>query len=565
MAHIAGLLLSATVALALSTDRPARPDTGEVEVEAPESVAQYGIFEVTLKHRASVADPFHDVIVDAVLTTPSGTPAHAPGFYYGDDVWKVRFRPDVAGRWTYRYRFSAKDGYHGDGTRNFTCTPSRSPGPVRQHADNPFRWVFANGEPFFPVGLQDCFPFPPPNGALRLIDGGQDPGSGRRVSLADYFAIYGQAGFNLFRISPDNCSYPLFADADRYRLPESLATDELLALARQNGLRVMFGFFGFYGNSPARAPDAPAGARPPQVPSDAASLRTQRRFIDYCVARWGAYVDFWELLNERDASDEWTAATAAYVRSVDPDHKPIATSWEKPNIAGIDVDAPHWYESEPELESDWRVHQRAAAWKAAGKPVIVGEQGNTGMNWDPRSATRMRVRTWTALFHDIALVFWNTSWSKAGMFGGHYTPGATANIYLGEEERGYIRALTAFSRRLDADARVVPVESSTPDVRVYGLRSAAVAAVYLHHVRDHKTDARDVHITLDLPAAATAEPLVAEWIEPATGAVRALVPVAPGRQTLAVPPFSVDLALLVDAPVGPHRYTTRVRGADARP
>jgi len=66
--------------------------------------------------------------------------------------------------------------------------------------------------------------------------------------------------------------------------------------------------------------------------------------------------------------------------------------------------------------------------EADGKPVIVGEQGNAGMNWDPRSAVRMRIRAWTALFREIGLVFWNTSESKAAMFGGHYSPGKGAKI-----------------------------------------------------------------------------------------------------------------------------------------
>jgi hypothetical protein len=53
----------------------------------------------------------------------------------------------------------------------------------------------------------------------------------------------------------------------------------------------------------------------------------EKRFIEYAVARWGVYVDFWELLNERRASDEWTALMADYVRSIDPERKPISTSW----------------------------------------------------------------------------------------------------------------------------------------------------------------------------------------------------------------------------------------------
>jgi hypothetical protein len=171
-------------------------------------------------------------------------------------------------------------------------------------------------------------------------------------------------------------------------------------------------------------------------------------------------VDFWELLNERHASDEWASTMADHVRSIDPDRKLISTSWEMPSLSAIDINVPHWSESESELQSDRRVQEVATEWKQAGKPVIVGEQGNTGMNWDPLSGQRMRLRTWTALFQEISVIFWNTSWSKAGMHGGRYSPGKVANIYLGLEERGYIRVLQDFASRLDAGVRMTPVEVS---------------------------------------------------------------------------------------------------------
>ena len=193
------------------------------------------------------------------------------------------------------------------------------------------------------------------------------------------------------------------------------------------------------------------------------------------------------------------------------------------------------------------MQQQAAKWKAHGKPVIVGEHGNRGMNWDPLSGLRMRIRTWTALFQEISLIFWNTSWSKSSMFYGRPRPGAVANIYLGPEERGYIRVLQDFASRLDADVRMAPVEVSSPGlIRAYGLLSSAVAAAYLHHAEDHAIAVRDVRITLDLPdPTGPTDELVGAWIEPSSGEVVARVRVPMGRQTLDVPPFSADLALLV--------------------
>jgi hypothetical protein len=238
---------------------------------------------------------------------------------------------------------------------------------------------------------------------------------------------------------------------------------------------------------------------------------------------------------------------AEHVRSVDPDRKPISTFPVKPYLSSIDLSAPHWHESEGERESDRRVREVAAQWKQAGKPVIVGQHGNTGMNWDPFSGQRMRIRTWTALFQEISLIFWNTSWSKAGMHRGHYSPGRDANIYLGPEERGYIRVLQDFSARLNAGIRITPVDVSVPtSIRGYGLLSGTIAAAYLHHFETHASAVYGAKITVDLPTATTAgRLLVGEWIDPSSGDVIARVQVPPGRQTMDVPPFTVDLALLV--------------------
>ena len=391
-----------------------------------------------------------------------------------------------------------------------------------------------------------------------VIDGETRAARGRQISPEAYFAIYGQAGFNLFRFSQRNCSHSLYDDLDHYREAESLATDQLLATAREHGFRIMFGLFGYHdkwtsGSYPVRFFKRLLWKIPwtrqeaISTPADHEIVAKEKRFIDYAVARWGVYVDFWELLNERKASDEWTTLMAEHLRSIDPDRKPIGTSWEKPYLPAIDLNTPHWYESESELQSDMRVQQQAAKWKQAGKPVIVGEQGNRGMNWDPLSSLRMRIRTWTALFQEVSLIFWNTSWSKAGMFYGRYRPEASANIYLGPEERGFIRVLGDFASRLDAGVRIAAVEVSPPNlVRAYGLLSSSVAAAYLHHAEDHSTTVRDVNITLDLSnLARPMGELVGEWIEPSSGEVVARVRVSPGRQTLGVPPFAVDLALLI--------------------
>ena len=555
-------LLAAVLPIALTMGgcrKGGQPATAPylLQQEAAAKVLRYDIQELSFRHNGVYRNDFLDVDLEATLKSPSGVAHRVLGFYYSKDLWKIRFRPDEIGAWTYSYTFAGAGGFRRQGSGTFLCLPSQADGPVRRNPDNRFRWIFADGKPFFPIGLQDCIRM---NGGGRtrdlVIDGEDRKHPGRRVSPDDYLLIYAQAGFNLLRFSQKNCSYSLMDDLDHYRVAESLATDDLLSSAYRHGFRVMFGFFGFYGKQQSdiralnvleRAMNNALG-RPVEAiqnPENRELIAKEKRFVAYCVARWGVYADFWELLNERKASDQWITLMADYVRSVDPDRKPISTSWERADLPAIDINAPHWYESEDELNTDVRWSQLAGKWKQFGKPVIVDEQGNTGMNWDPGSAVRMRIRAWTALFQEISLIFWNTSWRKAGMFGGHYTPGTAANIYLGSEERSYVRVLQEFASHLDTGIRVTSVSLSPPEVvRGYGLVSKNVAGLYLQHAANHTTLLENAKVSFDLSPLGR-QPLIGEWIDPATGTVLSRVNLPTRLNEVRVPPFKIDLVLLV--------------------
>jgi hypothetical protein len=551
------------VAVALSTTltacRTIQQPSSELyvtETQNMDTIPRYSVFELSFKHNGIYVNNFFDVDLQTIFTSPDGAQHAVKGFFYGGDLWKIRFRPDQTGNWSYSYTFSNNDGFQKRGAGTFWTTSSSEDGPVRSNLQNPYRWVFASRKPYFPVGLEECVYLRGDRLAGTAIDGEDRNHPGRGISWDDYFSLYGQAGFNLFRFSQKNCSYSLLDDLDHYRAAQSILTDRLLSSAREHGFRVMFGFFGIHGNWPSdnravrvfeRTMNRALGRHVEAIsdPEDHELMRKEERFIEYCIARWGVYADYWELLNERQASDKWTTTMAEYTRSADPDRKPISTSWEKPELPAIDINAPHWYESEDELSSDVRVQEQAEKWKRARKPVIVGEQGNSGMNWDPGSAVRMRIRAWTALFQEISLIFWNTSWSKAGMFGGQYTPGEGANIYLGPEERKYVQVLQGFASKLDANVRMAPVAiTSATLVHSYGLLSKDVGAVYLQHAASHTTPAQGVRLSCDFSSMSHAQ-LTGEWIDPATGSVLSRVKIFPQQTILSVPSFNVDIALLV--------------------
>ncbi|MHA2657852.1 MAG: hypothetical protein V2G42_09260, partial [bacterium JZ-2024 1] len=417
----------------------------------------------------------------------------------------------------------------------FVVIESNQPGFVREYANNPFRLVFENGKLFPAIGIGDCILDIDHSGSPLDnwgLDGGFRSGehsAGRTVDIDTYLSAYSSAGFNLFRWSVDNCSFKLWEtispQGNRYLEQEGRWGDELVQKLRQYGFRVYMVIFGF---EPPFAQEA----------KDAAKMDAVKRYTKYIVDRYGAYVDFWELMNEATAEDAWYTIVADHIRSVDPYGHLISTSWQKPEHPAIEITSPHWYQKESEFESDTVTGHQIERWKPFGKPIIFGEQGNTEQNWDEHSALRMRLRSWSAFFNEGVLIFWNTSGFK------DYRNESAANLYIGPEERSYVRALQEFVRELEPDVQRVTVTVSDPSrVRAYGLRSAKSFAAYLHNFADHEGSTIGLSLTLDSPISG-----IGTWYSPATGQVIQQTAVAAGMQTLSVPPFVVDIALKIQVP-----------------
>jgi len=609
--------LAATAALVLaSASATAAGLDVRVTQNTPRIMPQQ-VFEITFQHAGKVGDPTWDVEIAVTFTSPGGKAVRVGGFFYGSsraqkpnirrwkdnrgrarssatwpcdpaDLWMARYAPSELGNWTFAWKFRNKAGASARGRGSFRVVKGRTrrPGWVRINPKNPVRFVFEDGSPYWPIGFQDGIfdnnhngsamdsssmegPFrPDPQGRRPKPPAGAMFARGPSMNPQNWdvhFGRHARAGFNLWRFSPHNFSLPVFdiaydakvATPGRVRWEQAIMVDEMLRMTRKYGLRNFYGIFGF-----AKAFN--------QEPDNAAGMAKVKRIVKYSVDRWGALVDLWEVLNEQKASTAWYEQVVAYLKSIDPYRKPVATSWERPELACIDVSAPHWYGRENELSSDHDTAWRAKRDRRHGKPVIYGEQGNGGGKielttegiggvWDAGSARRMRVRNWTALFTEIAFVFWETSYAKDG----HHM-----NLWIGPEERQYVRAMQDFANRLDAGVRPVAVHPGGPaakEVRAYGLRSDNRAAVYLHHVRcadcakaraagrkahhrwDHARGAvRGLEVVVDVPLAATGY-----WYDPRNANVLGRIDLAAGRQTLKAPAFEIDLALLITAAGAP--------------
>lgn len=519
-----------------------------------ETVPRFGVFEQAFAYSSrGYSNPWEQVTLTMTLRSPTDRQVTVGGFYYGANTWKARLAPNETGEWTWQATLSDGRATTRSAGR-FTVVPSAWPGFVRPNPANRFRWVFDDGTSYNPLGIGDCVLDSDEDGSLLDqwgLDGGfRSAGEhlGRSVDIAAYLEAYRQAGVNLFRWSVDNCAFGLYQSlgptGNIYLEKEGLAGDTLVRSLRQYGFRTYMVIFGF---NPPGSPHAPADGPHQSQAHDThhsthgaasttpADFDAIKRYVKYVVDRYGAFVDFWELMNESTVSDNWYGEVASYLRAVDPYKHPISTSWEKPGLAVIEINSPHWYEKENEFESDRVTWERFTQWKTANKPVVVGEQGNQVQNWDDRSGLRMRLRSWTTFFAEGALIFWNGSGAK------DYRSLGAANIYLGPEERGYLKVLQDFTRDFDPDAAIATVEVSDPGrVRAYGLSSPTIFAAYVHAYTDHSSPTSGIDVTITARAAGTAT-----WVEPTTGRLLGSQRVVAGRQSLAVPSFITDIALKI--------------------
>lgn len=60
------------------------------------------VTEWRFESRKTYADPFNEVELDVVFSDPEGKEQRVPAFWSGEQVWRVRYAPRMAGRYTYR-------------------------------------------------------------------------------------------------------------------------------------------------------------------------------------------------------------------------------------------------------------------------------------------------------------------------------------------------------------------------------------------------------------------------------------------------------------------------------
>lgn len=116
-------------------------------IDAPASATLWGLFEIALEGPSS-GNPYLEVALSARFTQ-GGTTLDVPGFYDGEGIYRIRFMPNLVGRWTWRTTSSAGALDGREGSVEVGPAKAGDHGPVRAVGEY-FR--YADGSRYINIG-----------------------------------------------------------------------------------------------------------------------------------------------------------------------------------------------------------------------------------------------------------------------------------------------------------------------------------------------------------------------------------------------------------------------------
>ncbi len=525
---------------------------GEAPAASAPAIEANTLYEITFTAKP-VGNPFHDATCQAEFTSPSGKKIAVGGFYYGSEEFRIRFVPREQGTWTWTAELTGQGETSASSVEprqeksgGFVCSGVSGHGFLQVSKRNPYRLEYDDGTAFYPIGIQTCSFLGP--------DFAGEPGQSREGWTDNKTWLKAFAGsVNLVRTqfgqgTTAGCALPLIpggGDGTVYDTDLAAKIDQAYAQHRAVGISqmlILFQDMSLWGSRPTAFGHGRdlAGYKSVEAPN----LPLQEQYIRYIVARWGAFVDVWELYNEDSYSpDDYLAHLAKVVRAADPyGHLVTSTYWRK-SFTWSDIVTWHEYMGMPASGVDSQVVSQLAQFKSYGKPVVNTEFGNQGIlsNVDP---LKWRIATWTAFMNEGSILFWSASNRQLKV--GENAGKGNANAYIGPDTRQHLRVLNEFTRDLPIDMRPVSAgyTHNHGDIRAYALSNGAATVVYVHHFSDRAK----AHQVAPLLVETGPGEFRYRWINPEDGKEVASGELMSLQQyaSLKVPPVTVDLACRID-------------------
>lgn len=290
-----------------------------MEIKMPEQpIPLWRKFDCQLRSAGDFTNPFQDVQLSAVFTSPSGKETIVDGFWDGGNIWRIRFRPDEMGLWhvVTTYNPAEADELHQQ-EASFVCVEPVSEtvfdryGPVGLSEDRRY-FAHADGTPFFWMGDTAW------NGPLRAGD----------KDWQYYLDVRQQQGFNVVQwvttqwraaSKGDEHNRLAFTGRDPIALYPGLfqRLDRKIEMMNQAGfLSVPVLLWAQKGANEASNRLNPGF----DLPESEAVLLAR-----YMIARWGADHNVWILAGdatyEGEVAERWTRIGRAVFHS--PVHAPV--------------------------------------------------------------------------------------------------------------------------------------------------------------------------------------------------------------------------------------------------
>jgi hypothetical protein len=538
------------------------------------SVERWEVFELTFKDSQIYQNPFWDVEITAQFTAPDGQKMNIHGFYFEEDLWKVRFAPTLVGVWEYHVTYNGASG-ESEFQGSFTCTQAsgQNHGFIQVHPEAKHSFVQTDGTLFIPIGL---------NGHTPAVCGaflGIPPGPQQVPQMWDTLLDHSVNSFRLmmfhndeveltFSWNPDEgCAHLLYQTPalDLYNLRACRLMDRWFEQAKAHNISIYLCLF-VVNDIPeflfANCPWSTSRGGPYNTVDEMYQVVTgpgielEKKYVAYVVRRWGAYRNLflWEYNNEYGArcSSDWLTIMDEVISANDPYNRPRTVSfwdsrWSQDSQvndhSAVTVTDDHFYKfvlDYTEFEGDSAANSEAVyRFQKYAKPVMFGEFGSGAGNESRSDFTFQRVAYWGALVGGGYPLYWLSGMSES--------PGYQFNM----DTLRFLKAVGRVVSRISDYAFMQPanhiVTPVNPEkIRAYFFWNSSECLVYIHNFLNHVSISSGVSLEFDFPGIISCN-FSAEWIDTGNGYTLGTENgfSQTGYLNLTAPDFITDLLLLI--------------------
>lgn len=362
------------------------------------TVEQYDMFEIAVTGE-ELERPYVDGKVEGIFESPAET-KRVKGFYDGENVYRVRFMPSFPGE--YRYRIFGRGIPETQGRFTVTERKETNHGMVKATEDGFFQ--YSDGTPYYPVGTT-CYAWvhQPRDRREKTVETlKKAPFNKIRMCVFPKHYVYN-------RIDPELYPFPKHGEAEKEWDLEAFDPaffrniEQCIQRLSKLGIEadlILFHPYDKWGFS--------------QLPAE-----VNDRYLDYVIARFGAYRNvWWSLANEYDFLEKKTAEDwehyGEYLQREDVYHHLIGVhnaikiyDPEKPWLTHLSIqnqEVREYAKMGRELREKYR------------KPVIfdeVGYEGNIDAIWGSLPPKQFLWRCYEAVFGGCYPTHGETYYSEA--------------------------------------------------------------------------------------------------------------------------------------------------------